>query len=82
MKIFLLNSFSKDLKLHKFISNMRKFSPIFSKYFCGIVFQFSLLFSSNLNIHFICKAFIYERVLLEFLKCTIYQNPNNKNNKT
>jgi hypothetical protein len=46
------------LKLSKFILNMRKFSPIFSKYFCGIIFQFSLLFSNNLNIHFICKAFI------------------------
>jgi hypothetical protein len=47
-----------NIKLSKFILNMRKFSPIFSKYFCGIIFQFSLLFSNNLNIHFICKAFI------------------------
>ena len=81
-KIFFLNSFSKDLKLPKFILNMRKFSPIFSKYFCGIIFQFSLPFSNNLNIHLTCKVFIYERVLLELLKCTVYQKPNYKNNKT
>jgi hypothetical protein len=34
------------------------------------IFQFSLPFSNNLNIHLTCKAFIYERVLLELLKCT------------
>jgi hypothetical protein len=43
---------------NKYIKYKGKFSPIFSKYFCGIIFQFSLLFSNNLNIHFICKAFI------------------------
>ena len=34
--ICLANLLSKELKLNKFMLNMRKFSPIFSKYFCGM----------------------------------------------
>jgi hypothetical protein len=36
-EIFFVNSFSKDLKLSKFLLNMRKFSPIFTKYFCDLI---------------------------------------------
>jgi hypothetical protein len=50
--VFYLLKCAKRIR-HK-LSKLMKSSPIFSKYFCGIIFQFSLLFFNNLNIHFIC----------------------------